>query len=65
MLDGTLIVIISDHGGWRNRHGYRKPFSALVDIPILIRGKWPDRAGLTTGSPASSVEWRTLYNTPR
>ena len=40
MLDGTLIVIISDHGGWRNHHGYSYPFSALVDIPILIRGKW-------------------------
>ena len=38
MLDGTLIVIISDHGGWKNHHNYRKPFSALVDIPILIRG---------------------------
>ena len=43
MLDGTLIVIVSDHGGWRKTHnaagGGFQPFAALVDIPILIRGE--------------------------
>lgn len=38
MLDDTLIVIVSDHGGWRNSHSYSKPIIANVDIPILFRG---------------------------
>ena len=42
MLNGTLIVIASDHGGWRNTHDFQfQPFSALIDIPLLIRGEWP------------------------
>ncbi len=41
MLNGTLIVIVSDHGGWRNTHDFQfQPFSASVDIPLLIRGEW-------------------------
>ncbi|XP_028404142.1 uncharacterized protein LOC114526818 [Dendronephthya gigantea] len=39
MLNETMIVIVADHGGWRSSHGFGfKPFSALVDIPVLIRG---------------------------
>ncbi|XP_028405103.1 ectonucleotide pyrophosphatase/phosphodiesterase family member 3-like [Dendronephthya gigantea] len=39
MLSETMIVIVADHGGWRSSHGFGfKPFSALIDIPVLIRG---------------------------
>ena len=39
MLEETLIAVVSDHGGWRDTHTYDQPFGALVDIPVLIRGK--------------------------
>ena len=39
MLNETMVVIVSDHGGWNRSHSFVKPFSALVDIPILIRGE--------------------------
>lgn len=38
MLDDTFVVIVSDHGGWRDLHDFKLPFQALIDIPILIRG---------------------------
>lgn len=49
MLDETLIIIVSDHGGYRNTHGFCSgpnteclsfTMTATMNVPMLIRGKF-------------------------
>ena len=38
MLDETIVVIIADHGGYRNAHDWAPPFIATVHVPLLFKG---------------------------
>ncbi|XP_028405180.1 uncharacterized protein LOC114527671 [Dendronephthya gigantea] len=38
MLDETIVVIIADHGGYRNGHDWTPPFIAEVHVPLLFKG---------------------------
>lgn len=38
MIEETMVVVVADHGGYRNTHGITPPFIAEVYVPLLIRG---------------------------
>ena len=38
MIDETIVVVVADHGGYKNNHNWTPPFIAEVHVPLLLRG---------------------------
>ena len=39
MIEETIVVLVADHGGYRNTHGITPPMICEVHVPLLIRGR--------------------------
>ena len=39
MIDETMIVVVADHGGYKNNHDFTPPMICEAYVPLLIRGK--------------------------
>ena len=38
MIDETIVVVVADHGGYKNNHNWTPPFIAEVYVPLLLIG---------------------------
>ena len=65
MIDETLVVMVADHGGYKNNHNWVPPFIAEVHVPLLLLGMFTELCGVIALSvltaPARGLVTIILY----